>query len=131
MEIDVTVMLHEDCSRISGSVAELGENAGKITWGNAVKLSEARDYMFVNDTTRQAIRDHFAEYGAWDRSEINGWSDTDLNAIFLQDVASEVRQFEDLADSDWSEWVRLCEAGTVSGRLFGSDDGKAYYYVGM
>lgn len=36
LEIDVSFLLTEDAGQFSASVAELGDNAGRITWRNAL-----------------------------------------------------------------------------------------------
>lgn len=118
MEINVTRFFNEANPRnYSASRRELGDNAGLITWNNAV--SDSPEYMFITAENREEFEAHFRAYGAWSEEEIAAWSDQELNALFLQDVSAEIREFNDLAKGDWREWDRLCRAGTCYGRLFG------------
>jgi len=129
MEIDITILKEQDCQILSGSIAELGENAGPYTWNNNLELAE--EYPLVTDANRQEIRDHFGEYGAWDDEEIANWSDQELAALVLQEGAAEMREFEELCEGDWAEYDRLSSEGQISGRLSQGSDGKIYIYIGM
>ncbi len=42
MEIDITHMMEDsdDMPMLSGSVCELGDNAGRMTWNNSVKYAK-------------------------------------------------------------------------------------------
>lgn len=129
-EIDVSPILTEDCSVLSASRAELGENAGRITWDNCIAL--AKRLPLVTDGNRDAAREHFASYGAWDRAEIEGWSDTELSAMIWQEAAASYREFEDYCEGDYDKYEAACESGSISGRLFLDRNGKtANLYLGM
>ena len=132
MELNITKFFNETCARdYQASIAEIGWNAAKDTWSAAIEDSE--DYMFVTEDNKEEIQSHFRAYGAWTQEEIEAWSDIELNAILIQDIAGAMREFEELAVSDWQEWEELCEKGIVSSRLFGGDlsvDGEIYFYVG-
>lgn len=132
MEINITRFFNEaDPCNYSASRMELGDNAGRITWNNAV--SDSPEYMFVTAENREEFESHFRAYGAWSEEEIAAWSDQELNALFLQDVSAEIREFNDMAEGDWQEWEALCHACTCSGRLYGgglSVDGEIYFQIG-
>ena len=132
MEINITRFFNEANPRkYSASRMELGDNAGRITWNNAV--NDSPEYMFVTAENREEFEAHFRSYGAWSEEEIAAWSDQELNALFLQDVSAEIREFNDLAEGDWQEWEELCQAGTCSGRLYGGElsvDGETYFQIG-
>lgn len=113
--IDVSEIWNQECALMSGSVSELGDRAGEITWSNCLKVAER--HPLVTDANRQDIRDHFAEYGAWEEEEINAWSDVELSAMVWQEAAADMRHFEDHCDSNLEAYERDCEAGRVSGRL--------------
>ena len=41
MELDCTWLLDEDCGQFSGSIAELGQDAGRYTWNNSMTEAES------------------------------------------------------------------------------------------
>jgi hypothetical protein len=123
MEIDVTRLVEEiDCGQLSGSVAELGSNAGNITWSNCMEL--AKEMPVVDQEHADEIRDYFREYGAWDREEIDTWTLQELSAMCLQEAAANIREFES-CDS-WDEYQKDAEAGRFSGQLYRDDSGKVF-----
>lgn len=132
MELNITKFFNETCAKdYQASVAEIGQDAGVITWSAAIDDSE--DYMFVTEDNKEEIQSHFRDYGAWTQEEIEAWSDIELNAILIQDIAGAMREFQELAECNWELWQELCEEGTCSSRLFGGDlsvDGEIYFYVG-
>jgi hypothetical protein len=75
-ELDVTHMIDDadDYPVMSGSIAELGSNASKITWNNSVAYGRNRP-LLTTDELRDAARSHFREYGAWTQDEIAAWSE--------------------------------------------------------
>jgi hypothetical protein len=129
MEIDVTHMVadEDEMPGLSGSVAELGKDAGKITWNNSVAYAADRPLLTTNEM-RAAARAHFREYGAWTQEEIAAWPDEHLQAITCQDVAAAIREME--VAEDYEGFQRLCEEGTCSGRLYKGDNDRWYFYLG-
>lgn len=129
MEIDVTHMVADadNMVSLSGSRMEHGQDAGRITWDNS-KAYGADHPLLTTDEMRDAARAHFREYGAWDAEEIAAWSEDELQAITCQDVAAAVREMEIAEDAD--DYARLCEEGTLSGRLYRGDAGRWYFYLG-
>lgn len=113
-ELNVTHMVEDADSMIelSGSQAEHGQDAGRITWNNS-KAYGAQRPLLTTDELRDAARAHFREYGAWTENEIAAWSEEELQAIMCQEVASAIRQMDD-----------------DSGRLSKGDDGQWYFYLG-
>lgn len=114
----------------SASVAELGEDVGKITWENALDCG----FSLINtEEEKEAARDHFRAYGAWAEEEIAAWTGAALNALVIQEISAEMRDLDELAAGDWSKWQELCTDGAASGRLYGgelSTDGEVYFYLG-
>jgi hypothetical protein len=129
MEIDVTHMVEDEdqMPMLSGSVAELGSDAGPRTWKNSVSYG-ATHPLLKTDDERDAARHHFRSYGAWTCDEIAAWSEDELQGITCQDVASAIRERE-AYDTD-EEFEAACESGQVSGRLFRGDNGRWYFYLG-
>ena len=127
-DIDVTEILACDCSLLSASRAELGEDAGGITWRNCLAL--AKRVPLTTDKNREDIRDHFREYGAWEDKEIDAWTDTELSAMVWQEAASSMREFVDYCDSDLKRYEEECERGRISGRLVLTET-TATIYLGV
>ena len=129
MEIDVTHMVEDSDNmfELSGSRCEHGQDAGRITWNNSTAYG-AEHPLLTDDNMRDAARAHFREYGAWPQEEIAAWSDEHLQAITCQDVAAAIREME--VAEDYEDYQRLCEAGTLSGRLYKGDDDRWYFYLG-
>lgn len=128
MELDVTHMV-EDCDdmpMMSGSIAELGANAPKITWNNSVAYG-AMHPLLTTDDMKDEARAYFAGFGAWSREDIAAWSEAELQGIMCQDVAGAIREME--ACESPEDYEKRCEAGTCSGNLHRSAD-KWYFYVG-
>jgi len=130
MELDITQLANDydyiqAYTPIYGSVATLGQGAAKLTWNNAKHNSPF--YMFVTEENHQDIRDHFKEYGAWEKEEIDAWNFEELNALLLQDIFSSLTDYLENEDTEnFEEWQ-----GNFGGRIFRSDDKKLFYYVGM
>jgi hypothetical protein len=129
MELDITHMVDDadEMPTLSGSIAELGNNAGRITWTNSIAYGQSQPLLRTDDE-RDAARAHFREYGAWSEDEIAAWSEDHLQAIMCQDVAAAIREREAF-DSD-EEFQQACESGEASGRIYRGDDGRWYFYLG-
>ena len=124
--IDVSILINGvDPFDLSASRAERGQNAGHETWANALGAAKENP-LRVDDPER--VRQFFAEFGAWEDEEIEGWSDGELHALVLQMAAGDLRESQSLApgegtaDVDWSEAGQLSQSGTCSGRLYASED---------
>lgn len=131
MELDITDFIAAmEPHYLSASVAEIGQDAGRITWENA-KDYVAEHPLLSNEEQREAARDYLAGYVAWSEEEIAGWSDQELDALLAQFIASELREFQELAEGCWDTWEQLSSEGTVSGSLFLGIDGRTYYYMGI
>lgn len=129
MEIDITdFVLHSDPSAYSASAAELGSNAGTITWRNALSAPEVLPRKAIDH-----LRDYMRDYGAWDSAEIDSWSYAECNAMFVQEISARMREADitsDMTDDDWSEVQRRAEAGEVSSSIYPGEDGRIYFYIG-
>lgn len=134
MEIDITDFFN-DCAPMdySASCAEIGQDAGNITWRAA--LDDAPDHRLLDtDEKREAFRDHARGFGAWDDEEIAAWSDDELTALFIQLIAGDIREADlDTTAPDWARYQEWIDDGAASGNLYGgpmSTDGRIYYYLG-
>ena len=116
MELNITKFMNY-CrpSRYSGSVAELGKNAGKITWQNSLDCPAT---LITNEEEAQALKGHLRGFGAWEDEEIEAWTMKELNALMVQLVAGDLRE------------------GDQDGRIIYPEDttepekGQFYYYLG-
>jgi hypothetical protein len=130
MEIDVTHMVEDsdEMFNLSGSRMEHGQDAGAFTWNNS-KAYGANHPLLTSDEMRNAARSHFREYGAWSEDDIAAWSEDELQGITCQDVAAAIREME--SADDYEDYVKGCEQGTYSSRLYKGDNGHWYFYLGM
>lgn len=136
MEINITNLFSPNSSfipdEISASAAERGENVGQYTWRNA--LESANTFSFLKtEEEKQEFRDWIKGFGAWEEEEINSWTDQELNALFLQFVAGDVREAfhdEDFDDWDWEDYENRANEGTISGNLF-FNNGEVFFNIGV
>lgn len=131
MEIDISRLFHSGDyapMNYSASVAEIGQNAGNITWKAA--CDDANDFgpMLVTPKQLDAFRDHVTGFGAWSEEEIAAWSDNECNALFLQLVSGDIREAD--LDTDNPDWEEYYENDSVAGRMFEGIDGHIYYQLG-
>ena len=118
MEINITQFYNDAYpSTYSASQAELGPDAGRITWANAQECAP----LLKTPEELEAMRAWVKSTGAWPE----GLPDSELNPLFVQLVGSEMREKGELS---WVEYYELAEAGQVSGALFEAD-GQVYYIL--
>ncbi len=132
-DVDVSVLIDEvDPFDLSASRAERGTNAGPETWRNALDAA-SRNALDVPDDA--GARQFFAEFGAWDDEEIQGWSKAELDALILQMASGNLRELQSLAPGkglagvNWKAASKLSEQGTVSGWLY-ADAEKLWFNIG-
>jgi hypothetical protein len=131
MELDITrFFMDEDAADYSASAAELGQNAGKITWNAAKEAATTYDFLDT-DEKRDAFRAYVKGFGAWSEEEIAAWDNDGLNALLIQMISGDMREGglnagDNLTDAEWEEY----ENGGNAGRLYRGDSGKVYYYIG-
>lgn len=95
-----------------------------MTWRNAKQYAEK--LKLLSDDQLPAFRDYVREFGAWDDDEVDAWDDVECNALFIQLVAGDAREYFDAGDA--GELVKFLE--NLGGRFFESDSGEFFYYVG-
>ncbi len=136
MEINITSLIRSEdfCPfDLSNNRATLGDDAGCLTW-NASKecAAEIAPPLLDTDEKRQEFRDWVKGSGGWGREEIAAWSDLELNALFLQWVAGDIREAFGDADPgewDWAEYEKRASAGQVSSNIFRGDGGEVYFSI--
>ena len=131
MEIEITSLAEMDCFTLSHSIAEGGENAGRDTW-NASKRQAGETPLLKTPEELQAMRDFAKASGGWTREEIDAWPDSELNALFLQWIAGDVRELgaDSLSEIDWEEAEEIQQAGQAASNIFRLDDGRIFFYLG-
>lgn len=79
---------------VSGSQNELGSSAGRVTWLNALRIAERAPEWLESPANEadDAIRAWARDTGAWERDEIEAWSQAESLALFAQNVAADLRK---------------------------------------
>ena len=123
-EIDVSPLLASpgfdpwDCSN---SVANLGQNAGKLAWRASQRFAPA---LVLSEGQKEAFRDFVRSSGGWTRDETAAFTDAELTALCVQWIAGDIREgfgdgvSNDPADWDWEDYNQRGERGSVSSTLY-------------
>lgn len=104
---------HFPLELLSGSQAELGPDAWRITWRNSVEAAERFGESLGLDY--DDVQDHFRAYGAWDDVEIDNWTEREMQALVIQETAARLRELE---------------AGGETSNVYTGDDGQTWIYLG-
>lgn len=141
MEIDITeFMANAEPFMFSASAAELGQDAGRITWNNA-KAEAADTPLLKTPEEFDEFRAWAAGFGAWSREEIAAWDADECNALLIQYISGNLREIESLCmgdngEIDWQKVRRLDSEGVISGNIFVCDiaghasEGRIFFYMG-
>lgn len=129
MELNITHMINDadEMPMLSGSAAELGDNAGKITWNNSKAYAEKYPLLKTAEELKEA-KDYFKSYGAWDNEEIAAWSDLDIQTLIIQEIAANIREMECFDTIE--EYAEAVKEGEISGSLYQGDNEQWYAYIG-
>ena len=115
-----------DCSN---SAANLGQDAGKLTWQASQRHAAS---LTLTEGQKEAFRDWVRSSGGWDDEEIASWDDAELTALCVQGIAGDVREGfgddlpDDPAEWDWSDYNERAERGSVSSTLY-LHEGKLWW----
>lgn len=140
-ELDISAVIENmrDPATYSASAAELGQDAGRITW--AAACEDARG-LFGDAFNRESFNAYFSGFGAWTDEELAAHTDEECAALMLQFIAGDIREsdFSNYADIEdgaepftdewWPQYEAASSAGTVAWRFFRADDGRIFYYIG-
>lgn len=137
-ELDITRLFADESAFVpfdlSNNRVTLGDNAARLTWEASVQCSkDTVPPILDTEERREAFRSFVKESGGWSEGEIAAWSDTELNALCLQWIAGDIREAfgdADCADWDWADYQTRAERGSISSRLFKTDDSKIYFNIG-
>lgn len=127
LEFDVTPLFSDklDAYMLSNSVANLGDNAGRITWDNA--LEAATEYPLVTDDNREEVIGWLKEWGAWEEGDLLQWNNQSLGALVWQFAASDFREhWEHHLSDDELEGYDLSTLEIKESSIF-IHDGKFYF----
>lgn len=132
-EIDVTDFLSgHRLKYFSGSIAELGNDAGPQTWAECTDKAEEWKPL-DSDEKRETFRAFVESSGGWTEDEIAAWSDAELNALCIQWIAGDARECgiegEYLDSVDWAQIEQDQQDGKISGSLYRGDDGRVYWLL--
>lgn len=118
MELNITHMMRDadEMYLLSGSVAELGDRAGAITWDNSRRY--ARNNPLLLEEQIDDARKYFKSYGAWSEDELRAWTAEEVQGMVCQEVASEIREFTSYLTP--MAYQKAAELGKASGRIFQS-----------
>ena len=123
-EIDCTPLFASpgfDPWNCCNSVANLGQDAGKLTWRASQQAAAA---LVLTEGQKEAFRDFVRSAGAWSDEEIAAWSDMELTALCVQWIAGDVREGfgddlpDDPAEWDWADYNERAGRGSVSPTLY-------------
>jgi len=131
MKIDVTDFLAStDCSMLSGSVAELGDNAGRITWQNSIDAVKGFNPLPDGDAL-QEFREWLKPWGGWDDAEIAAMSDEHLRALCAQWIAGDWRECFDCDPDavDWKDYEIRASEGNCPGSFYRNDAGRIIWQM--
>jgi hypothetical protein len=136
-EIDITSVVTDssfDAWDLSNSRANLGDNAGEITWNNSKKLATELRPSPLPKESYDDFKSFVRSSGGWSQEEIDAWTEQELVALFVQWVAGDIQQAfgydldEDFNAWDWAEYEVNAERGQVSSRLY-RQNGKLYFSI--
>jgi hypothetical protein len=133
LEIEITKLVHsaDDMIAYSASVFEAGENAGQRTWGAALASAAESPLIPLDDSEKIGeLREYLAEFGAWSEQELADMSPTEVNALALQFIAGDIREMSENFETQ-AEYEAACDSGQASGRIYQSDSGEWFYYLGI
>lgn len=134
MELNITTFWHAaGFIDYSASAAEIGQNAGRITWDQSIE--DSPQFMILDNPDKLSAFQNFVQSsGGWTIEEIKAYSDVELNALCLQWISGDAREAfpgarsaEDIGPEQWAEYEaneNFCH------RLFLGMDGAVYFNVG-
>ena len=132
MEIDITSLLDLDAWDLSHSASEGGWTSARDCW--QASMLAAEEHQLLDDEEKlQGMRDFARSSGGWTKTEIERWTPTEVNALFLQWIAGDIRQLgaDSLGEINWTEAKELQREGQAPSNLYKGDNGRVYFYLGI
>jgi hypothetical protein len=129
MEIDVTQFIQSGSMMdYSASVAEIGADAGRVTWGASVEASE--EFNFLPDADAlQHFREWLKPWVGWTEEEITDMPDAHLRALCLQWIAGDWRECFDCSPdaADWEDYETRASAGQCQSSFYRDAAGRIFF----
>jgi len=132
MDIDVTTLFREGSAiNYSASAAEIGQDAGRVTWQAALERAAEPPAMLDTPDKIDAMRDHLRGYGAWEDTEVAAWSAAELEAFLIQEVSATMREggLDGQGRRQWAAYYRMAREGRIRGNLY-QHKGRVFYTIG-
>ena len=129
MEINITPLADMDAFPLSHSMMEGGENAGRNTW-EASKRQADETPLLDTPEKLDAFRDWVRDHGAWSDEELAAWTPQEVNALFLQWIAGDVRDLgaDTLDGIDWEEAEELQDAGQAPSNIWRDPNSGEFFF---
>ncbi len=139
MYIDIIDFLSEDHYEYSASAFEMGDNAGDITYNNAMDYAKNNPFATSEQDIR-AVKEYFKGFGAWE--DVDSWNWEEINALLTQLIAGSLRQVENYPSFNaWLEGMVRGECESIDFHFVTYENGKfilrdkaqsyAIYYIGV
>lgn len=98
-----------DCSN---NAFNLGQNVGQLTWRAALSVADNAESWLLSDRDRtvEGTREWARESGGWSREEIAAWTDRECLALFVQNIAGELRDNLNADEVELAECARIYDA---------------------
>jgi hypothetical protein len=130
-EIDVTDFLASHSLKyFSGSIAELGQDAGPQTWEECNDKAEEWKPLDSGDK-RETFINFCSNAGFSEADDMRAWPDSELQALCIQWIAGDARECgidgADLDSIDWDQIEEDRQNGQCPSSLFRGDDGRIYW----
>ena len=126
---------------VSNSVANLGPRCAALTWSNAMQIAFRHEEWLTSDVDSAACAmcDWAVSTGAWEREETDDWNTYQCLALFVQNIASELRMlgsdnndlFECVALYQETDWDNASEYPVGYYSAGDYDDVHVDYYAGV
>lgn len=110
---------------LSASVAEIGSDAGASTWSASLETADELQ-LLTTDEEREAFARFLKDSGG----DFLPLSERELQALFLQWIASDLRQFGARRSTDAIDWAEVRdgqESGVYPSNIWRADDGSIFF----
>ena len=128
IEININPLKGQQPISFAASAAEIGQDAGKKTWANAMAAGD-----ILGETSLYDIRDCLRGFGAWDDEELALMNRQALNALVIQFISGSWREcfgdwpFENPTEDMWVMYRRDWENGRVTGDFWYDKEKKELF----
>ena len=128
-EINITRTLARfDMRDYASSIVEMGQNAGRITWANALQDGGAVRWK---PPSLSVVKDFLRGFGAWDEYDLRTMKPREYKALLLQFIAGDWREAfgdnQDPGEAEWSDYQSRAEAGKCNSSFHRDSKGQIYF----